>query len=264
MDESADAGLERYQRQTAFAHLGVAGQKRLAGSTALIVGVGGLGSRTAELLARAGVGRLRLVDADRVELVNLHRQGLYDESHAAAGKLKVEAAAERLKRINSGVEIESVAQRVDAGNIAALADGAGLILDGTDDFATRFLINDYCVRAGVPWVLAGVVRCEAQTMTIVPGRTACLRCVLDAPPPREIDPRCNTVGVLGPAVAAVAAIQANEAIKVLAGRLEAVSPYLLKLDLWTNTVQRIDTAAAREQVDCVCCKQGRYDYLKAP
>lgn len=254
--------LVRFARQMIFPPLGREGQRAMGNATALVVGVGGLGSWVAELLARAGVGRLRLVDDDRVELTNIHRQALYDEADAEAATPKVLAAAERIARINAGVIVETARTRLDRTNISTLAADVDLILDGTDSFATRFLINDFAVKHARPWVFAGVVGAEAQTMTIVPPRTACLRCVLEGPPPPCSDPACRSVGVLGPAVAAVAAIEAAEAMKILSGRGEQASPYLLKLDLWGNTVQRIDVSAAAANADCPCCRHREFEFLE--
>ena len=247
----------------AFAPLGPDGQRRLMAARAVVVGVGGLGSWTAELLARAGVGFLRLVDDDRVELANIHRQGLYDQADAEAGRPKVQAAAARLQAINSKVTVEPVEQRLTAANVESLAGDVDVIVDGTDNFPTRFILNDFAVKTGRPWVFAGVVGAEAQTMTIVPGRTACLRCVYDEPPPPCMDPSCNAAGVLGPAVAAIAGIQATEALKLLAGCAEQASKWLLKLDLWTNQLQRIDAAAAAAAgPPCPCCKENAFDFLE--
>lgn len=259
MTENRDNSLARFTRQVAFDGLGLAGQKALATGRALIVGVGGLGSWAAELLARAGVGFLRLVDGDRVDLTNIHRQALYDEADAAGGLPKVEAAAGHLRRINSQVVVEPVVARVDHRNIESLAADAHVLIDGTDNFAARFLLNDYAVKAGVPWVFAGCVRAEWQTMTIVPGRSACLRCVLEGPPPACTDPNCRQVGVLGPAVAAVAAFQAAEAVKVLIGRLDLVNPHLLKFDFWSNGLQRIQ---AQRRPDCRCCGHHEFEFLE--
>ena len=256
------SSLARYDRQTAFAELGLPGQRRLMVGRALIVGVGGLGSWVAELLARAGVGHLRLVDGDKVDLTNIHRQAMYDEADAAAGRFKAEAACGHIRRINAGIEVEAVVERLDARNVARLAGGAEVIVDGTDNFATRFVINDYCVKTHLPWIFAGVVGAEAQTMTIIPGRTACLRCVFDSPPPPCVEPTCRTQGVLAPAVAAIASVEAVEAMKILAGRQDDISPYLLKIDLWKNTLQRIDAAAAAVNNNCPCCKKQRFDFLE--
>jgi len=253
----------RYDRQQAYVDLGAEGQERLSAARALIVGVGGLGSWLCELLARAGVGMLRLVDSDRVDWTNVHRQAMYDESDAEANRPKARAAARRLKRINSEITVEPLVAKMGADNIEELAGDADVILDGTDNFATRFLLNDYAVKANKPWVFAGVVRAEGQTMTVVPHRTACLRCIYEGPPPEGMELRAANVGVLGPAVAALASIEALEAMKILSGRLDAVSPYLLKLELWNNEVYRIDAAKASANLQCPCCVQGRFEYLSA-
>jgi adenylyltransferase/sulfurtransferase len=253
--------FERYARQMVFAPVGAAGQKKLAAGRVLIVGVGGLGSWVAELLARAGVGFLRLTDDDRVDEVNLHRQALYAQADADARRPKVQAAAARLRQLNSQAAVEPIAQRLDHRNIAALADDVQLIIDGTDNFATRFLINDYSVKMARPWIFAGAVGAEAQMAVFVPGQTACLRCVLDELPPVCRDPNCRTAGVLSMPVAAIAAFEAMEAIKILLGRLDAVSPYLLKLDLWSNQVQRLNLARHRN-AQCECCGQRQFEYLQ--
>jgi len=254
--------LKRYERQMIFPGLGLDAQRKLSQSRAAVVGVGGLGSWAAELLARSGVGMLRLIDDDSVDLTNLHRQALYDESDAAGEEAKVDAAARRLRAINSQLDVEPVGRRLDAANIDALAADVDVILDGTDNFHTRFIINDYAVKTSAPWIFAGAVAAEAQTMTIIPHRTPCLRCIFDAPPPPCSDPVCRVAGVLGPAVATIAAIQAAEAVKILAGRHDHVSPYLLKLDLWDNRLQRIDAASACKDTPCPCCKGGRFDFLE--
>ncbi len=253
--------LLRYGRQVVFEPLGLTGQRRLARSRAVIVGVGGLGSWIAELLARAGAGFLRLVDNDRVELTNIHRQGLYDQAAAAAGVYKVDAAAARLGAINSAVAVEPVRQRLTKDNVAVLAGDVDLIIDGTDNFPTRFVLNDFAVKTARPWVFAGVVGAQGQTMTIIPGRTACLRCIYDQPPPPCKDPTCAAAGVLGPAVAAIAAVAALEAMKILSGCGEQASPYLLKMDFWSGSVQRIDATAAAADVLCRCCKQKLFDFM---
>ena len=253
----------RYSRQIQFEGLGPAGQRRLAAGRALIVGVGGLGSWVAELLARSGVGFLRLVDDDRVDLTNLHRQTMYDTADAEIKVPKVRAAARHLARINSAVTIECVQERLSTANVDTLAGDVDVIVDGTDNFAARFLLNDFAVLASKPWVFAGVVGAEAQVMTIVPGKTACLRCIFEAPPPPCVEPTCRTTGVLPAAVAAIASIQAMEATKILAGHRELVSPYLLKFDLWTNALQRIDTTRSAADTPCPCCRGRRFDFLEA-
>jgi molybdopterin/thiamine biosynthesis adenylyltransferase len=261
---NASSGQQRvrYARQTAYEALGDRAQERLGRARALVVGLGGLGCTLTALLARAGVGVLRLVDEDVVSFTDLHRQMLYDEPDAAAGRPKALAAAARIARINSGVRAEPVVVRFEPGNAEALAAGVDVILDGTDNFSTRFLINDLAVQSGLPWVFAGVVGAEAQTMTIVPGRGPCLRCVFDGPPPAQAEQASLAGGVLGPAVVAIAAIQAMEAMKILTGRLESVSRYLLKLDLWTSSIQRIEVVEACAGVDCPCCKRRQFDFLR--
>ena len=259
--DSDPAADPLYDRQRRFAPLGTDGQRALAAGRALVVGVGGMGSWLTELLARAGVGFVRLVDDDKVDITNLHRQAMYDQADARAARPKAQAAAAHVTAINPAVAVEPHVCRLERSNIAALAGDVDVILDGTDCFDARFLINDFAVKTHRPWVFAGVVGAEAQTMTIVPGRTACLRCVLDAPPPPHLSPTCRDVGVLGPAVAAIASIEAVEAVKILAGRVEAVSPYLTKIDLWANTLRRIDTAAGRRD-DCPCCRRGRLEFLQ--
>lgn len=243
----------------AFGEIGLAGRRSIAAASALVVGVGGLGSWVAELLARSGVGRLVIADDDNVDITNIHRQALYAQPSASAGEAKVLAAHRRLAEINSDVLIETHQLRVGADNIAELADGTDLMIDGTDNFHTRFIMNDFSVKHSLPWIFAGVVSAEAQMMPVMPSKTACLRCVLSEPPPVCADPTCRQAGVLGPAVAAIASMQAVEAIKILSGRIDAVCPHLTKIDFWTNTIQRLSTA---KSPDCPCCGWRHFDYLE--
>lgn len=252
----------RFARQVTFGPWGNRSQKSLSQGRVLIVGCGGLGSWTAELLVRAGVGFLRIVDSDIVELTNIHRQALYGEADAIDRRSKVEAAANRLRNLSSLCEINAVPELIDRFNIGRLAQDVDVILDGTDNFTTRFLLNDYCVKNSLPWVFAGVVRSEAQTMTVLPDKTPCLRCVMDSPPSACLDPNCLEAGVLGPAVSAVASFQAIEVMKLLAGHHEAISPYLFKMDLWGNTIQRIRMSGPIESPPCRCCVQKEYQYLE--
>jgi len=255
---------ERFSRQTIFAAFGQAGQERLSKSSVLIVGAGGLGSWSAELLVRAGVGRIVLCDDDGVELSNLHRQALYTESDAAARMLKVNAAAARLKAINSRCVVEPFAERIDRLTILRAARGVDVIVDGTDNFQSRYLINDYAVKYGIPWVSAGVMEAQGQVMTLIPGQTPCLRCMMPTPPSccGEDVNACVQAGVLGTAVATLSAMQATEAIKLLSGYREQASPYLTKIDLWNNTLQRIALSKLRPASPCRCCEQKEFDYLE--
>lgn len=253
---------DRYVRQVAFKPFGLDGQKALLDGRALVVGVGGLGSWTAELLARAGIGFLRLVDDDYVDLTNIHRQAFYTQEDAESHRHKVNAAADRVRLINDACQIETAKERLDRFNIKHLSQDIDVIIDGTDNFATRYVINDYCVKAGLPWVFAGVVRGEAQTATIIPGQTPCLRCLLEDPPLPCVDPNCRQVGVFGMAVAAIAAFQAMEAVKIMAGKLTDVSPYLLKFDMWSNTMNRLHFRKTSNHPPCPCCVLHDFEYLE--
>ncbi len=259
-----DSKSSRYQRQERFAPLGRAGQARLAAGRVLIVGLGGLGSWLAELLGRAGVGFLRLVDDDCVDWTNLPRQGMYDESDAATQQPKVLAAAKHLAKINSAITVEPITEKLTRRNIADLAAGVDLILDGTDCWASRFLINDFAVKTSLPWIFAGVVRVEGQVMVIPPGGSPCLRCICETPPPEQLEAanKAASVGVLGTAVTAIAALEATEAIKLLAGCPDATNPHLTKLDLWKNSIRQLAAAEGAAENQCPCCKQRRFEFLE--
>src|SRR3972149_3516144 len=209
--------MDRYIRQIRFQPLGEEGQRRLAASRALICGCGALGSVIANTLVRAGVGKVRIVDRDFVELSNLARQALFDEADAVAGLPKAVAAAEKLRGVKSGGGIEPVVADVNHENIERLCDGVDVILDGTDNFETRFLLNDAAVKLGLPWIYGGCVGAEGQTMTILPGETPCLRCLMEKCPVPGSTPTCDTAGILGPIVGVIASIEAMEAIKILSG-----------------------------------------------
>ena len=221
--------------------------RRLAASRALICGCGALGSVLANTLVRSGVGKVRLVDRDFVELSNLHRQTLFDEADVAAGLPKAVAAAEKLRTINSAVEIEPIVAHVGPENIESLCQGVDVILDGTDNFETRYLLNDTAVHLNLPWVYGGCVGAEGQTMTILPGETGCLRCLLPECPPPGSTPTCDTAGVLAPIVGVIASIQAQEAIKILSGNRVAVSRQLTVIDLWQNRFLTLDVRDLRDR-----------------
>lgn len=253
--------FSRYVRQMRYPPFREEGQKKLAESRVLICGCGALGSMLANTLVRAGVGHVRIVDRDFLETSNLQRQVLFDEGDVARQLPKAIAAAEKLRRINSEIEIEPVLADVDHANLAELADGVDMIVDGTDNFQTRFLLNDYAVKHGVPWVYGGCLGAEGQTMTILPGETACLRCLMQDCPPPGTTPTCDTAGILAPIVSVIASIEAMEAIKVLSGNRAAVSRSLTVVDLWTNHLRRLDVSELRDQVDCPACKRGEYPWL---
>jgi len=255
--------LERYSRQILFKEIGEAAQRRLLGARAVLIGCGALGTVLADTLVRAGLGFLRIVDRDYVELNNLQRQVLFTEADARGAVPKAVAAARRLGEVDARARIEPVIADADATNIETLVASCGVILDGTDNFETRFLINDAAVKHGIPWVYGACIGAEGMVLPIVPGVTACLRCVWEAPPPPGSSPTCDTAGVLAPIVHIVASLQALEAIKLLTGRHDALLRDLVQIDAWAGRFERFDLQAARDQGDCPCCKQARYDYLAA-
>jgi adenylyltransferase/sulfurtransferase len=258
MDES----LERYSRQMRFAGIGEEGQRRLLHSRVTLCGCGALGTVLASALVRAGVGHLRLVDRDFIETNNLQRQVLFDEHDVAENLPKAEAAARKLAAINSGVHVEPVVIDIDRTNILELVADADLILDGTDNFEIRYLINDVAVKLSKPWVYGGCIGSHGQSMTILPGETPCLRCVFEAAPAPGEAGTCETAGVLSPIVNIVASFQAAEAFKILTGRRDHISRDLVYIDVWENIQRRIKIAPLRDKVDCPCCKHRRFEWLK--
>ncbi len=253
---------DRYHRQQLLPQVGTVGQARLAAARVLVVGCGALGAGIAEQIVRAGVGHVILADRDWVELTNLQRQALFDESDAAAGVPKAIAAATHLRRINSTVTVDPRVIDVESGNILELMAGADLVFDGTDNVETRYLINDAAIRAGVPWVYGGCVGVEGRVMGISPGHTPCLRCIWPDPPTPGSLPTCDTAGVLGPAAGAVAAIQAGVGLRLLI-EPDGFHPALLALELWDMRTRRIDLADSRRD-DCPACGQRRFDFLDRP
>lgn len=257
-----DLDLSRFARQAVLENWGSDAQISLRHGRALIIGVGGLGSWVAELLTRSGLGFLRLVDDDIVELTNIHRQALFCEDAAHARRHKVLAAAERLRLLNRDTEVEAVIDRVDRFNIVQLAKDVQVVVDGTDNFLTRFLINDYCVKNGLPWVFAGVIRTEGQVMAVIPKQTPCLRCLIEPPTLACTDPSCQQVGVLGPVVSAIASLQAMEVLKLIAGKAEAIASFLFKMDMWHNRIQQLGHDGPRMNPPCPCCVLKEYEFLE--
>lgn len=255
--------MDRYHRQTLLPGFGASGQAKLTASRALIVGCGALGCVVADQLVRAGVGFIRLVDRDVVEITNLQRQVLFDETDAREGIPKAQAAAKRLGVVNSTIEIEPRVVDVHAGNIEELAGLNGrrvdLIVDGTDNVETRYLINDVSVKHGIPWVYGACVGNEGRVMMIRPDRGPCLRCVFPQPPGAGELPTCDTAGVLGPAAAVVASLQAAASLQWLSGNTSAVGEGLLTVDIWAGRFRTIDTGGRR--ADCECCGKRRWEFL---
>jgi adenylyltransferase/sulfurtransferase len=236
-----DPELSRYSRQIFFDQLGEEGQRKLLEARVTLIGCGGLGSAMANLLARAGVGFLRIVDRDIIEPSNLHRQVLYDEDDISANLTKAQAARQKLQRINSGIQVETIKADVDKTNIEQLVEGADLLLDGTDNVQTRFLINDVAVKTNRPWIYGACIRATGMSMPILPHDTPCLRC---------------------PVVNMVASHQALEAIKILIGRLEVLNRNLVHFDAWTGKYSQRNMQKAYDEGDCPCCKKGIYEYLE--
>jgi adenylyltransferase/sulfurtransferase len=254
--------LARYEKQIRFGPFGADAQRRISQARCAIIGCGALGSVQATLLVRAGVGHVRLIDRDFVETSNLQRQVLFDERDVAENLPKAVASARHLGIVNSQVEIEARVEDINPGTIHSLCRGADVVLDGTDNFETRFLLNDWAVEQGVPWLYGGCVGAEGQCLTIVPGQTPCLRCLMsDGPPPPGTTATCDTAGIIAPVIGVIAAIQACEAIKLLSGNLAAINRKLTVVDLWTNAIRQLDLSALTELATCRCCRERRFDWL---
>ncbi len=273
--------LARYSRQIRFGPIGPAGQRRLSAARATLVGCGALGSALANLLVRAGLGSLRIIDRDFIELNNLQRQTLLDEQDIAEDLPKAEAAARKLRRINSAVRVEALVADFGPDNAVGYCHDADLILDGTDNLETRYLINDVAVKLGIPWVFGSVVAAEGLVLPIWPHRSPCLRCLWEEPPAPGSLPTCDTVGVLAAAVNIVASLQATEAMKLIlatprarsspAGSADSPDPgrqppmwtpaRLLAVDAWSGRIRSLNVQAAYDEGNCPCCKQGRFEFL---
>jgi len=250
---------DRYSRQVVFRGMGQAGQERLRGATVAVIGCGGLGSAAVNMLARSGVGEIIVVDRDHVELSNLQRQVMFDEADAAAKVPKVMAAVRAVARVNSRVRVRPVVSDVSPANIELIIGEADVVIDGTDNFEARYLLNDACVKLGKPWVYGGAIGATGMTITVLPGETACLRCLFPDPPPAATVVTSETEGVLASIVMTVSAIQWTEAVKILIGDKEHLNRDLLAFDLWTNHYERIVSPTRRP--DCICCGQRRFEYL---
>jgi adenylyltransferase/sulfurtransferase len=253
------AERERYSRQILFAGIGESGQEALLRSHAAIVGCGALGTFQAGALARAGVGRITIIDRDYVETSNLQRQWLFEESDAAQTLPKGIAAARRIRQINSGVEARGLVDDLTASNIAELLSGTDLILDGTDNFETRYLINDYAVSRGVPWIYGAAVGSYGLAMPVIPEVTACLRCVYPDPP-ASAQPTCETAGVLNTIVSMVASIQVDDAIKILSGHRDLVRPAITTIEVWKGVIRQIEVS--ERAPECPTCARREFPYLE--
>lgn len=253
--------LERYSRQILFDGIGEAGQRRLMDSRAVIIGCGALGTAQSEALARAGVGRLLIVDRDFVESSNLQRQTMFTERDAQERLPKAVACLNHLAEINSEVKAEALVADVNHSNVERIIEGSDVVLDGTDNFATRYLINDACVKHRIDWVYGAAVGSYGVTMTVRPRVSPCLRCIFEEAPPAASAPTCDTAGVIMPIISVVAAMQVSEALKLLTGQVDKLHGSLMQFDVWNNEYRRIKLDAPSPE--CPTCALGRYEMLEA-
>ena len=252
---------ERYSRQILFREIGREGQEKLLASRVMLVGCGALGASHAEMLARAGVGTLRIVDRDFVEFTNLQRQTLFKEEDAVERLPKAIAAKNRIAEINSEVNVEAIVADINNSNIESLINDCDLVIDGSDNFQVRYLVNDACIKHNKTWIYGAAVSSYGTTMTIRPHQTPCLRCIFDEMPEAGSSPTCDTAGVIMPIIATVSATQVAEALKLLVGDTDSLHNSLLQFDIWANDRQRIKLGQPDD--DCKCCGQGIYEFLNA-
>jgi adenylyltransferase/sulfurtransferase len=252
---------DRYSRQILLPEIGEVGQERLLAASVSVVGCGALGSVIASTLVRAGVGRVRVIDRDYIELNNLQRQTLFDEEDIARGLPKAIAAAEKLRQVNSQVTVEPVVTDVNPDNVERLIGDVDLVVDGTDNFEIRFLLNDACVKHGVPWVYGGVLATYGMIRAMIPHHTPCFRCMLTQLPPPGSTPTCDTAGVLSTAVNVIASLEVTEGLKILLGKEKELYGGLLYVDVWAGVFERVDVG----KVNGVCpvCDLGQYEFLEA-
>lgn len=252
---------ERYSRQILFREIGKDGQRKLLNSHVLLVGCGALGASHAEMLARAGVGFLRIVDRDFVEFTNLQRQTLFSEQDAQARLPKAIAAQKRVRKINSEIEVEPIVADVNYSNIESFIKDCDLVLDGTDNFITRYLVNEACVKHNKTWIYGAAVSSYGTTMTIIPHETPCLRCIFEEMPSAGSAPTCDTAGVIMPIIATISAVQVTEALKILTGKNDALHRSLMQFDVWQSEWRKIKLN--NPNPDCVVCGRRKFELLDA-
>jgi len=253
---------ERYARQSAFQGIGRAGQEKLSTCRVMILGCGGLGSASTSILARAGVGYLKLIDRDFLELNNLQRQILYEEHDVKEGLPKPIAARNKIEYINSTIHVEPVIADVNRFNIEKFIKDVDLVIDASDNFETRFLLNEACVKHNRPWIYGAAIESYGLAMNIIPGKTACFRCIMDNIPQPGSTPTCETVGVLASIVCTIASIQCAEAIKILTGNTKNINRNLISIDVWQNSYETIDVTKENIQKNCPVCNQKKFDFLE--
>ena len=253
--------IDRYSRQILFSNIGKDGQEKLLASRVLLVGCGALGASHAEMLARAGVGFLRVVDRDFVEFSNLQRQTLYSESDAKEHLPKAIAAKSRLTKINSEIEIDAIVADINNSNIESFVSDVDLVVDGTDNFEVRYLVNDACIKLSKTWIYGAAVSSYGTSMTIIPDETPCLRCIFEEIPSAGSSPTCDTAGVIQPIISAISAVQVAEALKILIGKTEKLHKSLVQIDVWENDWRKIKLG--KPNSDCNCCGKKNFEFLDA-
>lgn len=254
--------LERYSKQVLFSGIGEAGQRAIMKGRVLVCGCGALGTVLAEGMVRAGVGFVRIVDRDFVELSNLQRQVLFDEQDISDRLPKAIAAARKLSKINSTVQLDPIVADVTYENVGGFAENVDLILDGTDNFEIRYLLNDVSLETGIPWIYGGCIGSHGQTMTVIPGETACLRCLIDSAPEPGAVETCDTAGVLASIINVIASLQVVDALKLLSGNRAAIEPKLTVIDVWDGTYRRMNMQGLRERSGCPACNEGERIWLR--
>lgn len=256
-----DSPSDRYARQVQYTPIGAEGQAQIGDATVAVLGCGALGTVAAELLARAGVGHLRVIDRDVVEWSNLQRQSLFNEQDATEGRSKADAACQRLAAINSGIELTPIVTDVNSGNMDSILTGCDLIIDAADNFLIRFLLNDWSLRSRTPWVHGGCIGAAGQVRLFDGNGSPCFRCLVPEPPPASAVDTCDTAGVVGAATHLIASLQAIEAIKWLSGNRSAVDTNLKSVDLWSNRIRSLTLSPAISQ-KCPACKDNQYEFLE--
>jgi adenylyltransferase/sulfurtransferase len=250
--------FDRYSRQVILQNIGEEGQEKLLKSHAVVVGCGALGSTVANNLARAGVGKISLIDRDFIELNNLQRQMLFDENDI--GEPKAIAASNKLHNINSEIEVEPVVKDLNHTNVEDILKDVNVVLDGTDNIQTRMLVNDVCVKLGIPWIYTGAISTSGMTMNVIPGK-ACLRCLYPTIPKIGSLPTCDTMGILNTITSIMGSMETTEAFKILLGNIkEGTDSNLIVYDAWSNS---FDDIIVRKNKECECCVKGNYEYLDA-
>jgi molybdopterin/thiamine biosynthesis adenylyltransferase len=253
--------LNRYARQMLFYGIGNQGQKMLMDKSVVLVGCGALGCISANLLVRSGIKHLHIIDRDFIEENNLQRQTLFDEEDIKKNLPKAIAAQKKLQKVNSHTQIGSTVTDLNPFNIETLIGNADIVIDGTDNFETRFLINDYCVKKGLPWIYGACIGSAGLTMDIIPTKTPCLRCILENIPPFGTTETCDTAGIIAPIASIIASIQVAEALKILTNNLDTLNKGLLEIDVWCNKIKRLPVGDMKKRSNCIACNQHYYEFL---